>query len=442
MKISQKYLDICTTDSKVDILEGTTSSGKTTTISSTKFLYMVKHTREKRHLIVAKDLGTVVSNIVSTGTCGIVDNFPEIQANINGSAEQPLAHLKWGDDIIYLAGYDDSSKWKKILGKQLGAVLVDEINIANMDFIRELFLPRFEYLVATLNPDDPEKDIYMQIINRCRPIDKYKDQVPEHIWNELKRCEPKEGWHYWFCTFDDNPSMTEERKNELLTSLLPETREYQTKILGIRTVGTGLVCPITKDNIITEEDAKKYQFQSFSCGIDTSYSSESPDTFSMIFTGFTKCGKIIVVEEEDYNNKDKSVPSSPSDMAIKIDEFFNRCCRKWGITTSMFIDNADAGTISEVQKYAREHARSYYPVGSWKKLEIIDRVNLTNGWIKNKNYLIVDTCKGLIREHNVWVWDSKTNKPQDGNDHDMNACQYAWVPFKNLIGINKNEVYR
>ena len=129
---------------------------------------MVKHTKEKRHLIVAKDLGTAVSNIVATGTCGIVDNFPKIQANINGSSEQPIAHLKWGDDIIFIAGYDDASKWKKILGKQLGAVLVDEINIANMDFIRELFLPRFEYLVATLNPDDPEKDIYMQIINRCR----------------------------------------------------------------------------------------------------------------------------------------------------------------------------------------------------------------------------------------------------------------------------------
>ena len=86
---------------------------------STKFLYMVKHTKEKRHLIVAKDLGTAVSNIVSTGTCGIVDNFPEIESNLKGSSEQPLAHLKWGDDIIFIAGYDDASKWKKILGKQL-----------------------------------------------------------------------------------------------------------------------------------------------------------------------------------------------------------------------------------------------------------------------------------------------------------------------------------
>ena len=48
---------------------------------------------------------------------------------------------------------------------------------------------------------------------------------------------------------DDNPAMTVERKELLFSSLLPETREYQTKILGIRTVGTGLVMPLRK-NII------------------------------------------------------------------------------------------------------------------------------------------------------------------------------------------------
>ena len=48
MRISQKYLDLCLTDSKVDVLEGTTAAGKTTTAISTKFVYMVKKTKEKR----------------------------------------------------------------------------------------------------------------------------------------------------------------------------------------------------------------------------------------------------------------------------------------------------------------------------------------------------------------------------------------------------------
>lgn len=440
MEITQKYLDLCLTDSKVDILEGVTSSGKTTTAISTKFVYMVKKTKEKRHLIVGNDLGTVISNIVSTGSYGLCDTYPSIIKCFNGDAEQKIPHIKIDDNIVYLSSYSDVSKWKKILGKQLGAVFVDECNIADMNFIRELFLPRFEYCLMTLNPDNPNKDIYQQIINRARPIEKYKDDMPQQIKDELATQKEHVGWHYWFFNFDDNPSMTEDRKNELLNSLLPETREYQTKILGIRTVGTGLVEPLTKDNIITEEIAKTYQYQIFSCGIDTSYSNKSEDTFALIFEGITTTGKLIILSEKVYNNRDKSISLSPSDMAIRIDEFFIDNCKKWGITRSMFIDNADAGTISEVQKYSRQMARSYYPVGSWKKLEIIDRVNLENGWIKSKTYLIVDTCKELIKEHNCWVWDDKTDKPQDGNDHCHNAKQYGWLPYKHLIGIDNSEV--
>ena len=401
---------------------------------------MVKKCSRKKHLISGDSLGTIVSNILSNGDCGLLDVYPEIKLFLNGNDKQKLPHLELNDEIIYLCGYSDVAKFKKVLGGQFGAVFIDECNIADMSFIRELFLPRFEYCCMTLNPDNPNKEIYNEIINRARPIEKYKDDVPKHIWNELNKSKEAQGWHYWYFTFEDNPSMTEERKQMLLNSLLPETREYQTKILGVRTVGTGLVLPLTKDNIITEEQAKTYQYQVLSCGIDTSYSSKSHDTFSMVFDGITKCGKLITLEEETYNNKDRNISLSPSDMALKVDEFFSKCCKKWGITKAMYIDNADAGTIREVQKYSRENARSYYPVGSWKKLDILSRINLQNGWIKSLNYLIVNTCKEKIREHNCYVWDGDKDKPQDGNDHTINADQYAWVPYKHLIGIDKREV--
>ena len=72
-------------------------------------------------------------------------------------------------------------------------LFIDEANIADMSFIRELFLPRFEYLCMTLNPDNPDKEIYTEIINRARPIEKYKDEVPSWIWLEpLNKGVPKE----------------------------------------------------------------------------------------------------------------------------------------------------------------------------------------------------------------------------------------------------------
>ena len=132
MKISEKYLDLTTTDSFVDILEGTTKAGKTTTAISTKFVYMVKKTKRKKHLIAGDSLGTVASNILLNGDCGLLDNYPEIEMYLNGSSEQKLPHLKLGDETIYLVGYSDISKFKKVLGGQFGAVFIDEINIADM----------------------------------------------------------------------------------------------------------------------------------------------------------------------------------------------------------------------------------------------------------------------------------------------------------------------
>ena len=51
MKISKKYYDFMLEDSVVDILEGTTRSGKTTTAINTKFLYKVKTSKQIIYLV-------------------------------------------------------------------------------------------------------------------------------------------------------------------------------------------------------------------------------------------------------------------------------------------------------------------------------------------------------------------------------------------------------
>ncbi len=437
MKISEKYLDLAITDSFVDILEGTTQAGKTTTAVSTKFVYMVKKSTRKKHLIAGDSLGTVVSNILLNGDCGLLDNFPEVEMYLNGSSEQKLPHLKIGDDVIYLVGYADIGKFKKVLGGQFGAVFIDEINIADMSFVRELFLPRFEYLCCTLNPDNPNKEIYEEIVNRARPIEKYKDQVPRHMWEELEKARPAKGWHYWYTTFDDNPAMTEDMKTKLLTSLLPETREYKTKILGIRTKGVGLIFCLPQKNIITKEKAKEFQYQKFSCGVDTSYSRESKDTFAFNYIGITTCGKVIILAERDYNNKDLDVSLTPSDIAEKISEFILAMQTEWGVCPGVFIDSADQATLTECQKHKRVNGYNFYYFGSYKKTRILDRINLENGWIASGDYLIVEDCVNTIWEHNQYSWKTNKDEPEDANDHNINATQYGWLPYKAMIGIKK-----
>jgi len=415
----------------------TTQAGKTTTAVSTKFVYMVQKTTRKKHLIAGDSLGTVVSNILLNGDCGLLDVYPEIEMYLNGSSEQKLPHLKMGDNTIYLVGYADIGKFKKVLGGQFGAIFIDEINIADMSFVRELFLPRFEYMCCTLNPDNPAKEIYTEIINRARPIEKYENQVPRHMWEELNKSPQSEDWHYWYFTFDDNPTMTEDMRNKLLTSLLPETREYKTKILGIRTKGVGLIFNLPQRNIISKEEAKKFQYQKFTCGVDTSYSRESKDTFSFEYIGITTCGKTINLAERCFNNKDMVISLTPSDIAVELYDFIVEQQKEWGVCPSAFIDSADQATLTECQKHKRINGYNFYYFGSYKKTRILDRINLTNGWIATGDFLIVDECKELIREFNQYSWKTNKDEPEDANDHCINANQYAWLPYKNMIGVKK-----
>ena len=73
-------------------------------------------------------------------------------------------------------------------------------------------------------------------------------------------------------------------------------------------------------------------------------------------------------------------------------------------------------------------------------MKIVDRINLMLGWInsdgKAPNYLVVDHCNVHIHEMNTYAWDG--DKPEDKNDHTINASQYGFYRLeKNWICLQK-----
>ena len=77
-------------------------------------------------------------------------------------------------------GYGDKKKWQKALGGQYGCLYIDEINTADIDFIRESSM-RCDYLMGTLNPDDPELPVYKEYVNSSRPLPEWADETPQEI---------------------------------------------------------------------------------------------------------------------------------------------------------------------------------------------------------------------------------------------------------------------
>ena len=91
-------------------------------------------------------------------------------------------------------------------------------------------------------------------------------------------------------------------------------------------------------------------------------------------------------------------------------------------------------------KYKRLHGCVYSFNPAWKKLPIIDRINLQLGWFAHDQFLIVEGCTGYIRELEIYSWsEDKDNTPEDGNDHMINSVQYAFIPYKGKIGGKEGE---
>lgn len=150
--LSEKYKAFLRCDAPVEFLEGTTAAGKTT-VGLFKFMCKVAESPKKLHILAADDTGTAEKNIINKDL-GILDDFgilAEYKGNGSGEYKMPhiLFHTSSGDKIIFVIGYGNKSKWKDALGGQYGCLYIDEVNTANIDFVREASM-RCDYLIATL----------------------------------------------------------------------------------------------------------------------------------------------------------------------------------------------------------------------------------------------------------------------------------------------------
>ncbi|MDY6229151.1 MAG: terminase [Clostridium sp.] len=444
-KLSPKYKDFLKHNAPVEFLEGTTAAGKTT-VGITKFMLKVAKSKKKMHVIAAKTTGVAEKNIIQK-EYGIIDVFGDlVKYNGNGDKDNKIPHIRYntpnGDKVIYILGYDNVDKWKMALGSQFGCVLIDEINTASIDFVREI-CTRNDYLMATLNPDDPNLPIYSEFINCSRPLEKYKKDVPVEILEQLN-SEEKPNWTYWFFSFYDNASLSEEDIEKKKLSAPKGTKLYKNKILGLRGRATGLIFSNfeRKNNVISKEKAKTYKFIQFSAGLDTAYSESSPDILAMTFIGITDKGKLVILNEEVYNNKNLEIPLAPSDIAPRFFNFLERNRKEWGLARDVFVDSADQATIIELKKFKRNNPCVYNFLNAYKRITIIDRIHLALGWINVENkiyYEVINTCIEHIRELESYSWKEDKYDPEDANDHTINSSQYAWIPFRTKIGNYKGE---
>ena len=451
--LSPKYKAFLKCQAPAEFLEGTTAAGKTT-VGLFKFMLKVAQSPKKLHILAADDTGTAEKNIINKDL-GILDDFGSlVEYNGSGTKDDKIPHILFhtssGDKTIYVLGYGNKKKWKKALGGQYGCLYIDEINTADIDFVREASM-RCDYLMATLNPDDPSLDVYKEYINCSRPLPEWEQDTPQEIKDELKE-EPKPGWVHWFFSFDDNAGLPEEKKKQIIQNTPKGTKIWKNKILGLRGKATGLVFSNfdRKRHVKTHEWAKQFvhihgmaqkseYFMWFSAAVDTSYSQKSQDTIAFSYLGITNKGKCIVLDEKVYSNADLETPLAPSDTVKNLIDFLDRNRKEWGLARNVFLDSADQATMQEWKKYKRRNGCIYTLNDAWKQMEIIDRINTQLGWLACDQdiepcFYVLDSCTTYISELETYSWrEDKDNTPEDGHDHMVNSVQYGWIPYQSKI---------
>ena len=427
----------------------TTAAGKTT-VGLFKFMLKVAESPKKLHILAAKDTGTAEKNIINKDL-GIIDDFGQlVEYHGNGTKDDKIPHLLYhtskGDKVIYVLGYGDKQKWQKALGGQYGCLYIDEINTADIDFVRESAM-RCDYLMATLNPDDPALPIYKEYINCSRPLPEWEQETPKEIKDELKE-EPKPNWVHWFFSFAHNLGLPKEKLDKIIANTPKGTKIWKNKIEGLRGKATGLVFSNfdRKRHVKTKAWLKqqlkdgKIKIKTITVGLDTSYSSESEDTIAMIYQIITEDRRVITVDEKIYSNADLTIPLAPSDTVRNFVDFLETNRKEWGFARDVFIDSADQATITELNKHKRLHGSAHNFIPAYKKTTIIDRIMLQISWLQQDAYLVLEHCVNHISELERYSWkEDKNNEPEDRNDHTINASQYAWLPYKMQIG-DKDEM--
>ena len=215
-KKARALLYVCTLSfCRLISCEGTVRSSKTIDLIEC-FCILLDMTPDYLHLIACKDSDAITDNILDSNGLGILKRYPnlfKLKKDKIGGYYLAFRDSKGRQKKVLLCGYDKEPSWSKILGKTLGIILVDEVNIASKKFIDECFarqssaeMPR---TLWSLNGDDPSHWVYQEYINYCKPL--MREEIPQSILNDMDEKPDKKGWFYFHFNFRDNPVMTEEK---------------------------------------------------------------------------------------------------------------------------------------------------------------------------------------------------------------------------------------
>jgi PBSX family phage terminase large subunit len=383
-KFSPKQAEfIQNSNSKINIAYGAIRGGKTLS-SLVRFIELVLQCPNDEIVMV----GNMFSSIVENAVMPIKNNL------FRGYCSWVNHKLRIGERTIRVIGANDEGSVRAIQGNTHSLVYVDEMTTIPENFL-DMLTTRLSYpwskLIGTCNPGSP-----------VHPV-------------KTKMIDSPDKEEYYSCHFDidDNPMLDEREKNRLRTQYTGLF--YKRYILGQWVMAEGSIFPDfdRKIHVVEREPTCAEQYY---VGID--YGQSNPTAAVMIGYRSGHTPRFWVVKEYYWDVKKTFRPKTNGELADDIERFIEGYNVR-----GIFLDPSALSFKVELQ---RHKIRPLIEADN----DVFPGITFLANLISNHQLKVLDVCTNLIREMEMYVWDSKAalkgiEQPIKSSDHAVDALRYA-----------------
>jgi len=251
---SPRMLASIVNSKNINIWEGSVRSGKTL-VSILAWLVFIEQSPDTYFFMSGNTVKSLHDNVID-GKYGILSIHPGSKWQKDQSTL--LIPTSQGVKVCRCFGASDYNSHDKLTGLTAGGWYADELNKHHKNFIEEAtkrtVASTFRKHFATMNPDNPMKDVYKDF------VDYYRLMEPE-------KKKAIGGVNYYHCTLDDNPALTDSMKEAIMEEFRHKGFEFDRFILGKRVVAEGLVYPGVADReVFVDFDIRRVKVRW--CAID------------------------------------------------------------------------------------------------------------------------------------------------------------------------------
>jgi len=340
--------------------------------------------------MIGVTIGSLKRNVIDS-EYGIKALSNNILTDKTDSQGYQYLTIKGTNKRVYMFGGNNKASFKLFKGITAGGVYIDEVSECHSNTIAESFNRTVASAdrrhIWTLNPDVPTHWIY-------------RDYLDGYDKNKTK------GYKWFHFLLDDNPVLTDERKEELrfqYTGIF-----YKRYVLGLRVRAEGGCYPSWNDDLIIDQVKPEWVINLVNIGIDIG-GNKSATSFTATGFFFLNGRWNLVVLDEDYDIKNKSVES----VLENYRKFIFKIKAKYPIA-EVYVDSAEQLILKSIKNLALANVR-----GSLKK-PIVDRIRFLDLMLSQGRAWFLKDCRHTTDAIQSAVWDLKSSKEERLDDGTMN----------------------